>query len=367
LSQVKTRVKQVLRRSKRAIDYIRKRRRLNLLIKLIVGSLLTWALYVQIIAKENISEIWATFSNELQNGELWLLILVFVMMPLNWSLETLKWQRLIQTIEKIPFFGAFQGILAGVTLSIFTPNRLGEYGGRILVVKPENKIATVVATAVGSFSQLVVLLVAGLAGLAYFVSEKIEVEYLVILGTAISAILFSLMLILFYLNVELVIPLCRKIPYIRRFVKHFEVLNRYTAATLLIVLLFSAGRYFVYSLQYYLLLQFFGIEVPFLLGMASIALIFFVQTSIPLPPVYGLAVRGNVALRVWAFFTTNTLGILSSTFGLWLINVILPALVGMLFISSLNILKSFGYEEEENSTSNSTSTSTSISISNSKE
>jgi len=127
---------------------------------------------------------------------------------------------------------------------------------------------------------------------------------------------------LFYLNVELAIPLCKKIPYIRRFVRHFEVLNRYTAPTLLTVLFISASRYFVYSLQYYLLLLFFGIEVPFLLGMASIALIFFVQTSVPLPPVYGLAVRGNVALRVWAFFTANTLGILSSTFGLWLINVL---------------------------------------------
>jgi len=347
LSQLKTRVKHHLKRGKRAVDYIRKRRRLNLLIKLIVGSLLMWALYVQVIAKENISEIWTTFQNELQGGQLWLLGLVFLLMPLNWSLETLKWQRLIQTIEKIPFLRAFQGILAGVTLSIFTPNRLGEYGGRILVVKPENKIATVVATAVGSFSQWVVLLVAGMAGLSYFVSEKVEVEYLVLLGTAISAIMLSLLLILFYLNVDLAIPLCKKIPYIRRFVRHFEVLNRYTAANLLTVLFISASRYFVYSLQYYLLLLFFGIEVPFLLGLSSIALIFFVQTSVPLPPVYGLAVRGNIALRVWAFFTANTLGILSSTFGLWLINVILPALVGMLFISSLNILKSFGYEEKE--------------------
>ncbi len=347
MSQLKTRVKSHLKRGKRAVDYIRKRRRLNLLIKLIVGGLLLWALYAQIIVKENISEIWATFRNELQGGQLWLLGLVFLLMPLNWSLETMKWQRLVETIEKVPFFRAFQGILAGVTLSIFTPNRLGEYGGRILVVKPENKIATVVATAVGSFSQWVVLLVAGMAGLSYFVSENLEVDYLVMLGTAISTIMLSLLLVLFYLNVDLAIPLCKKIPYIRRFVKHFEVLNRYTAATLLMVLFISASRYFVYSLQYYLLLLFFGIEVPFLLGMASIALIFFVQTSVPLPPVYGLAVRGNVALRVWAFFTTNTLGILSSTFGLWLINVILPALVGMLFISSLNILKSFGYEEKE--------------------
>ena len=348
MGRLKTSIKSFLKRSKRAVDSFRQYRRLNLFIKLTVGALLIWALYVQILAKEQISEIWTTFRSELQNGNLWLLGLVFLLMPLNWALETLKWQRLVRTIEIVPFFRAFQGILAGVTLSIFTPNRLGEYGGRILVVKPENKIATVVATAVGSFSQWVVLLVAGMVGLSYFISEKIELEYLVMLGTAISAVLLSLLLVLFYLNVDLAIPLCKKIPYIRRFVRHFEVLNHYTTKALLVVLSISASRYFVYSLQYYLLLKFFGIDVPFLLGLSSIALIFFVQTSIPLPPVYGLAVRGNIALRVWAFFTANTLGILSSTFGLWLINVILPALVGMLFISRLNILKSFGYDEKEN-------------------
>jgi len=346
MSELKVKVRKNLKRGKRAVDYVRRRRWLNVCIKLIVGGLLTWALYVQIIGREDVSEIWATFRSELQNGSIGLLILVFLLMPLNWSLETIKWQRLVRSIEEVPFFRAFEGVLAGVTLSIFTPNRVGDYGGRILVVKPENKISTVVATAVGSFSQMVVLLVAGLAGLSYFVYHKMELDYLLMFCTSVSAVLLSIFLILFYLNVDLLIPLFKKIPYIRRFIKHLQVLNHYNTKTLLIVLMFSAGRYLVYSLQYYLLLQFFGIHVPLLLGLASIALIFFVQTSVPLPPIYGLAVRGNVALKVWAFFTANTLGILSSTFGLWLINVIIPALIGMIFISRLNILKSFGYGEE---------------------
>jgi len=346
MSQLKVKVKKNLKRGKRAVDFVRRRRWLNLCIKVVVGALLTWALYVQVVGREDVDEIWATFRNELQNGSIGLLILVFLLMPLNWSLETIKWQRLVRSIEEVPFLRAFEGVLAGVTLSIFTPNRVGDYGGRILVVKPENKISTVVATAVGSFSQMVVLLVAGLAGLSYFVYHKMEPDYLLMFCTSVSAVLLSILLILFYLNVDLLIPLFKKTPYIRRFIKHFQVLNHYNTKTLLIVLMLSAGRYLVYSLQYYLLLQFFGIHVPLLLGLASIALIFFVQTSVPLPPIYGLAVRGNVALKVWAFFTANTLGILSSTFGLWLINVIIPALIGMIFISRLNILKSFGYGEE---------------------
>ncbi len=345
MGNLKDTVKQQLRKGKRVVDYVRKRRRLNLLIKLVLLSLLGWALYVQIVARENVSAIWTTFSEELQNGNINLLILAFLLMPVNWSLETIKWQKLVHHIEVVPFWRAFKGIMAGVTLSIFTPNRVGEYGGRILVVKPENKISTVVASLVGSFSQLTTLLVLGLAGLTYFLYQVIQPDQLVMFGTSVSAILLAIMLVFFYLNVELVIPICKKIPYVRRFVKHMVVLQHYDTKTLFNVLLLSTGRYLVYSLQYYLILQFFGIELSLLLGLASIALIFFVQTSVPLPPIYGLAVRGNVALTVWGYFTANTLGILSSTFGLWLINVILPALVGMVFISSVNIMKSFGYGE----------------------
>ena len=33
------------------------------------------------------------------------------------------------------FFTAYKSVLSGVTLSLNTPNRIGEYGGRILYVK----------------------------------------------------------------------------------------------------------------------------------------------------------------------------------------------------------------------------------------
>ena len=90
------------------------------------------------------------------------------------------------------------------------------------------------------------------------------------------------------------------------------------------------------------MLQFFGIQVSIINGIAGIATIFLFQTSIPLPPVMGLFVRGKIALDIWGLFSDNELGILASTFSLWILNLIVPALIGMVFIIKINVVQSLG-------------------------
>ncbi|MCB0576837.1 MAG: hypothetical protein KDC61_19920, partial [Saprospiraceae bacterium] len=69
---------------------------------------------------------------------------------------------------------------------------------------------------------------------------------------------------------------------------------------LLRVLFWSALRYGVYSAQYFMLLQFFGIKTGVFAGFAGIATIFLLQTVVPLPAFAGLLVRGNLAIFVWS-------------------------------------------------------------------
>ncbi len=125
------------------------------------------------------------------------------------------------------------------------------------------------------------------------------------------------------------------------------MLRNYTSKELTKVLFFALARYATYTMQYYLMLKYFGIEVPLWTGLACIAAIFLLQTSIPLPPIMGLLVRGEVALFVWGNFCDSELNILASTFGLWVINMILPALIGIIFIVNINVLKSLGYENKD--------------------
>ncbi len=306
-------------------------------------------LYQQIIARDNIDALWTTFLQNLGDDQcIWLLFCI-VLMPINWLLETLKWRVLIANFEQHSLWQSYKAILVGVTFSIFTPNRIGEYGGRILLVKAENNWKTVVATLVGSYCQLLALLSMGLLGLIYFVSVYLKIEPYATRGILILGLaLIALMLFCFY-NIDLIIPIAKRLPFIHRlkpFIKDVKVLKSYSNRVLSRALGLAFLRYFIYLLQYYCLLQFFGIHVSMIAAFSGIATIFLIQTSIPLPPIWDLLARGEVALQIWGVFEANELSILAATFSLWIINLILPALIGTIFIININVLKSLGYEQK---------------------
>ncbi|MEM1319059.1 MAG: lysylphosphatidylglycerol synthase domain-containing protein [Bacteroidota bacterium] len=323
----------------------------NLLIKTAVLLLLGYVLYYQVFARENIGDIKAVFWQRLDRQHLSYLLLAALLMPLNWAFETLKWQGLIRDFEPLSFWRSYRAVLGGVTFSIFTPNRIGEYGGRILFVRAENNWKAVIATLVGSFSQLLVLLAVGLLGLIHYAGSYLELEPLMLRSLGFMGLVLVGAMVFSFYNIDLVVPLARRLPfihYLRPFAKQVSILQDYDSPTLTRTLAFALARYTVYTLQYYLLLRFFGFQIPTLPALTGIATIFLLQTSIPLPPLMGLFVRGEVALQIWGIFSENELGILASSFSLWVLNLILPALFGMVFILNTNVLKSLGYENKSN-------------------
>ena len=48
----------------------------------------------------------------------------------NWFFEILKWQNLVKTIQQISFRNALEQSLGGLTASLITPNRIGDYGAK---------------------------------------------------------------------------------------------------------------------------------------------------------------------------------------------------------------------------------------------
>ena len=81
-------------------------------------------------------------------------------------------------------------------------------------------------------------------------------------------------------------------------------------------------------------------------GYAGIATIYLLQTIVPLPAIAGLLVRGSLAVFVWSSFGANEISSLAASFVLWIINLILPALIGTFSLFSVNITKSLGYDDD---------------------
>lgn len=324
-------------------------RHINLLIKVTIVALLIWAIYQQVFAKEDVREMWDSFLLHFSGSNIIWILTVIILVPVNWGFETRKWHVLIKKFTSYSFWQVYAATLAGVTVSIFTPNRVGEYGGRILLVDAKDNWNAAIATVVGSFSQLLVLLSMGLLGLLFFADYiyDIPVEFLILL-VFFGAVGIVLMLFGFF-NIDLIVPIARRIPFpvfIKKYLRHLLVLNKYTRRELLRTLGFACVRYLTYTVQYYLMLRFFGIEVPLFTALAGIATIYLLQTSIPLPPVVGLLARGPVALKVWSTFSDVPIDILAATFTLFVINLTVPAMIGAIFILQTNVMKSLGYQEK---------------------
>lgn len=336
------------------MDKIRSALQLCLSNRTVVGAakvlfvlFLAGMLYRELTSRDNIYEICREFGKNMRGGQVFWLVATILLMPLNWMAETQKWFQFIERFEPFSFKKAFMAVLAGVSFSLFTPNRVGEYGGRILFVAAQNQWKAIIANLVGNFSQIVVLVSFGLVGTFFFIHEFLPIDIYLqnafYFGSALAiGLLFTL-----YFNVDIIASFARRLPLvnqIKRFVKDLKLLRSFTRRELSEILFWSTIRYLIYTTQYYFLIRFLGIEIGFFPAFTAISTIFLLQTSIPLPPITGLLVRGNLAIHIWNFYGANELAVLASTFGLWIINLILPALFGAIFIVNVNTSKFFGNE-----------------------
>jgi len=267
-------------------------------------------------------------------------------MPVNWLLETFKWQTLLKKIERLSLSKAVQGVLAGITVSIFTPNRIGEYGGRVLVVQRQNKWSAVLATIAGSLAQMVAIFLYGIIGMSYYFKNFSFSE-----NPPNTTLLFSFvvallsLVILAYFKIGWFKRIFVRIPYLKNAEKHAAILEKYEFKDLFWALFLAMLRLLVYSIQYYLLLSFFGSSVSLGTGMLIIGFVFLIQTVIPLPPIVNLFAKAGIALQVWSVIELNELVIISATFSLWAVNILVPSIIGMVFILKMNVIKSLGYED----------------------
>jgi hypothetical protein len=308
--------------------------------KIILIGVLLFILYQQLFGRKDITLQSLSFLLQkqisLQNSPL--LILVLALMPLNWLFETRKWILLLQDIQQIKVLPALKGVLTGVTVSLFTPNRVGEYGGRILLVEPDKRYLSVLASGVGILSQWIVLLLGGWWAmvLAFSLGLLAIQPFLFYLLISLGLLLTSFLLLSYY-RLHWFAQQVNKVKWLKKWTKKWTKNNSlsYQTAQLHQILWHSALRYSTYSFQYFLLLYFFGLELPYLSTLLGILIIYLLQTGIPLPPSTGLLARGNIALFIFGCLSTDTKVatiVLAATFSLWIINVLLPALIGALLL-----------------------------------
>lgn len=284
-------------------------------------------LYKQLFVNTDFTEAFRHFKSELKGNYLMLVVVVFLML-LNWSLETIKWKLLIDKIHFISWLDAIEGILFGITFSLFTPSRVGEFGGRVFALESD-RIQAIVSTVVGSASQMVVNLSLGSIGFLLYllIIEKTELySFLPIFGIVV---LLIVLLHVSFFNLDVISSKFPKIKQLDVVRTHISIIQKYSLEDLVRVELLSLGRYIIYTTQFIVLLYFFDIQISLLEIVIIATTIFLFQTINPFNiALIDFGFRGNVALYFLSAYTDNNLNILAATILLWFVNLIIPAIFG---------------------------------------
>jgi hypothetical protein len=325
------------------------RRRYKILLNYIIGPLLFVVLSVSIYYKvkhqANLQETKEMMRGAVSGSNVLLIVFLVLLMLINWSIEARKWQVLVSRVERVNFFTAFSAVLSGLSLSLFVPNGIGDYAGRILYMQEGNRLRSVTLTLVGSMAQLIVTLTGGLIALLYLRNTWHTAElfkglsFFWINGIMFMIAMGALLMLFIYFKLSWLTVMFEKIPFVYKYRFMVEKLEHISIADLTRILWLSVVRFGVFIVQYLLMLHIFNVQLNMLDAACTVSVLFLVMAILPTIPVADLGMRGEAALQLFGILTTNNMGIIATTAGIWFVNLIIPAVAGSLLILGIKLFR----------------------------
>ncbi|MCF6342118.1 MAG: flippase-like domain-containing protein [Bacteroidales bacterium] len=326
----------------------------NILLRLTIVVLTFVFLYDQVFYRKDLQSI-VDYLPQVSSGRYFyfLLLVTVLLIPLNLLLEVVKWKLLISKLENVSVWNATKAVLTGVSVSMILPNRVGDYLGRVFVLKKANRLQAVLATILGSMAQLLTTILFGLTAVLFFfpfyadLSEQLNIWfYSGIIAVALITAVTSVFAFLNFSSFSLVLRRISGRAY-RKISKYTEVFSWYNPDFLLKILGISIGRYLVFSFQFWLLLQAFQVPVSYFMAMVLVSLVYLLMAVIPTIALTEIGVRGSVSLFVFALYLSPAglwtehikLGVAAASTMLWVFNLAFPALLGTFFVYSLRFFR----------------------------
>ncbi|HEY0039196.1 MAG TPA: lysylphosphatidylglycerol synthase domain-containing protein [Flavisolibacter sp.] len=302
---------------------------------------LSISIFQQVRHQPHLAQSWEEIKEGFVSLKVLYLVLAVLLIFVNWGIETLKWKLLVQSVRQISFFKAYKAVLSGVSFSVALPNRVGEYIGRMMYQPEGGRLKTISLAIVGSIAQLLVTLLAGLLGLIFLKKELLTAypQFVIWYQFILYGLLFGFGLAaLFYFNVSAVVRFFSRWLSSHRFLYLVEALENFNVSFLAKILFLSSIRYGVFMLQYILLFHFFNVQVVAFNIVPAMSVVFLALAVIPSIALIEVGLRGEISLRLMGLFSMNTLGIGLTSVTVWFINLIIPAIIGTLFLLNVKLL-----------------------------
>ncbi len=299
-------------------------------LSIVVGAF--YFIYCKLSENENLQfNEFIAFLKENDTFSLKSIVFLLILSIFNWFFEILKWQNLVKTIKQISFRDALEQSLGGLTASLITPNRIGDYGAKAVYYAKQFRTRIVLLNLLGNMAQMTITTIFGVIGFIIFVNRyQIDVNYY-------RVVKFGLILLMVSLFAVLGVKQKRYKIKGFSFERILTFIKKLTSKTHTINLSLSLIRYLIFSFQFYYLLTMFGVDVEYTKAMVVITSMYFLASIVPSISIFDVIIKGSVAVFLFGYVEVNELTVLSIITLTWLLNFVIPSLFGSYFVLNFKL------------------------------
>lgn len=295
-------------------------------------SYLIWELYKE---KATIGDYLPLIMHK--SGLMFYLLISVVVVFINWGIEAIKWQYLLKSHVKISFLSALRAVLTGLSFSMVTPDTVADYFGRSYHVKIKGRSRLLVPVILNRISLFVVTMVFGLAGISIYLLNNVQMPDWIFLFIACLCVILIVSVVLYTSKSKWLIPLEKhiQISFFKRIWTSIRAIDKRIP---LVLLTWSTLRYCSFILQFCIMYHLLDYSGSWLLLMAGVSLIFAAKSIwVSFNAAFDLGVREAAGVLFIGMIGVDSTLIIVAGLLVWLMNVLLPAIIGSFFILSLKI------------------------------
>ena len=269
---------------------------------------------------------WDRIENIFTRIDILSLVLIFPIMLLsilNWLFEAYKWQVLSTLIKPTSYKESLEIVFSSFAVSTITPNRVGEYGAKILHYNNSDWKKVLSYNFLGNMMQLLVTLLVAIIG--YFFVPVELLDMIPFIGF-VSILLISIILIAFLFTSRINFS----IPWISDNIK-LSIWSNISIATKLKVLGASGVKYLSFSIQLMLMLIIFS-EADIIYIFPLVTLYYIVVSVIPTVFISDLLIKGSVSIILFSFIGIDEITMIAVVLLAWIFNFVIPTIIGLYYL-----------------------------------
>ena len=255
----------------------------------------------------------------------------------NFYIQFRSWRYLLRNINtKANDKEVLGSLLSGYTFGLLTPSRIGEAPGRAFSVDKNRIVKNSLAVFYEKLIGLMVMLIFGAISLAAFthLNQSFQPEYslFIIWGASGFGILCIITAFLPHSFIIKFVVILKRFSRLQKYIIKIERAIGLADKTRHTLLLYSTIKYFGFIVEFTLLVIGFSGSLEFANIFLAINAVYFAKLFVSYLSFADLGIREAAAVYFLGYVGIAEAAALNSAFIIFLINILLPSVIGIFFI-----------------------------------